>query len=61
MFVEPKTNIMVKNAFKVTGHMREYIFECPDPASKGLWMEILKNRPNPQPPTPAEKKLAVLL
>lgn len=41
--------------------MREYIFTCPDPATKGIWLETLRNRPRPMPPSDAEKRLAIVL
>uniref|UniRef100_A0A914HS03 Rho guanine nucleotide exchange factor n=1 Tax=Globodera rostochiensis TaxID=31243 RepID=A0A914HS03_GLORO len=58
---EPITGASFKNAFKLSGQAREYVFSCPDPATKGLWLEALRERPRPQPPTPAERRLAMLM
>uniref|UniRef100_A0AC35FQR2 Uncharacterized protein n=1 Tax=Panagrolaimus sp. PS1159 TaxID=55785 RepID=A0AC35FQR2_9BILA len=58
---EPITGAQLKNSFKLTGPVREYIFTCPDPATKGLWIETLRNRPRPMPPTNAEKRLAIVM
>ncbi|KAH7728840.1 Variant SH3 domain containing protein [Aphelenchoides avenae] len=50
----------LKNSFKLSGPSREYIFTCPDPATKGLWLETSRNRPRPMPPTNAEKRLSLI-
>ena len=58
---EPVTGAVLKNSFKLAGPVREYIFTCPDPATKGLWLDTLRNRPRPMPPTNAEKRLAMVM
>jgi len=58
---EPISGANLKNSFKLSGPVREYIFTCPDPATKGIWLDTLRNRPRPMPPTNAEKRLAMVM
>ncbi|KAI1699859.1 rhoGEF domain-containing protein [Ditylenchus destructor] len=57
---EPATGANLKNSFKLSGPTREYIFTSPDPATKGLWLEALRTRPRPSPPSTSEKRLALI-
>jgi hypothetical protein len=57
---DPSTGSNLKNSLKLSGPNREYIFTCPDPATKGLWLETCRNRPRPMPPTNAEKRLSLI-
>nr|CAD2166709.1 unnamed protein product [Meloidogyne enterolobii] len=58
---DPLTGTTLKNAFKLSGPAREYIFCCQDAATKSLWLEAIRNRPRPQPPSQAERRLAMLI
>lgn len=58
---DPLTGTTLKNAFKLSGPSREYIFSCQDAATKSLWLEAIRDRPRPQPPSQAERRLAMLL
>uniref|UniRef100_A0A914LFA5 DH domain-containing protein n=1 Tax=Meloidogyne incognita TaxID=6306 RepID=A0A914LFA5_MELIC len=58
---DPLTCTTLKNAFKLSGPAREYIFCCQDAATKSLWLEAIRNRPRPQPPSQAERRLAMLI
>uniref|UniRef100_A0A915D5S7 DH domain-containing protein n=1 Tax=Ditylenchus dipsaci TaxID=166011 RepID=A0A915D5S7_9BILA len=57
---EASTGANLKNSFKLCGPTREYVFTCPDPATKGLWLEALRTRPRPTPPSNSEKRLAMI-
>uniref|UniRef100_A0A0N4ZRK8 SH3 domain-containing protein n=1 Tax=Parastrongyloides trichosuri TaxID=131310 RepID=A0A0N4ZRK8_PARTI len=50
----------LKNAFKLSSPNREYYFNCSDGDTKKLWLEVIKSRPDPMPPSNAERRLALV-
>ncbi|KAI6232290.1 Rho guanine nucleotide exchange factor 3 [Aphelenchoides besseyi] len=50
----------LRNCFKLVGPTRTYYFTTTDPATKQIWLDHFRSRPRAQPPSNAEKRLALL-
>ncbi|KAI6173572.1 Rho guanine nucleotide exchange factor 3 [Aphelenchoides besseyi] len=50
----------LRNCFKLVGPTRTYYFTTTDPATKQIWLDNFRSRPRAQPPSNAEKRLALL-
>ncbi|TKR80825.1 hypothetical protein L596_014829 [Steinernema carpocapsae] len=48
------------HAFQITTQNRSYIFNCKDADAKSEWLEKLRTRPSPNPPTVNEMRFALL-